>query len=208
LFLVSILLGGVVGCVGPATQPAVLPTPTVPPGWERDSANSNGGQCSYAIDHPSNMDLTSQGAYSWILNYTPTEPGDPFPNFVYISVVPDDFQSDEPGIIYNYDPDETQTLLNMQLGEAKSLRDDPNLTAWFTYTRLPDITLDDRVAQTYENTQPWEFPLGTKEIRYYIQANRCTYIVGGYLATVGSGQTGAIDEQTFDRIIASFRLGR
>ncbi|MEO7840406.1 MAG: hypothetical protein ABIU06_13745 [Anaerolineales bacterium] len=55
-------------------------------------------------------------------------------------------------------------------------------------------------------TQPWKFPLGTKEIRYTLQANGCTYLIGGYLATVGSGQPGAIDEELFDQVIATFRL--
>jgi hypothetical protein len=153
------------------------------------------------------MEGISQGEYSWSLSFKTTEPSGPVPNFVYISVIPDDLQSSEPGMIYNYDPAETQTLLNMQVGESKSLRDfDPNLAPAFTYTRLPDRTLSNQAAQTYENTQPWEFPQGTKEIRNYLKANGCTYLVGGYMATVGSGQPGTIDEALFDQVIATFRL--
>ena len=206
LILLSILLGGVAGCALRNTPPAAPPTPTLTSGWERRSLSANQGQCAYIIDHPSNMDVTSQGTYNWILSHTTTEPSGPVPNFIYISVIPNGFQSDEPGIIYNYDPAETQTLLNMQTGESISLRDDPTMAPWFTYTRLPDTTLDGQTAQTYENDQPWEFPLGTKEIRYYLQGNDCTYLVGGYMATVGSGQPGAIDEELFDQIIATFRL--
>jgi hypothetical protein len=77
---------------------------------------------------------------------------------------------------------------------------------WFTYARLPDMMLSSQTAQAYENTQPWEFPLGTKEIRYYLQGKGCTYLIGGYMATVGSGRPGAIDEELFDQIIATFRL--
>jgi hypothetical protein len=152
------------------------------------------------------MDVTVQGGYSSILNYTSTEPSGPFPNFIYISVIPNDFQSDGAAIIYNYDPGETQTLLNMQMGESRALRDDPTLAPWFTYMRLSDATFGNQAAKTYENTQPWEFPLGTRETRYYLQANGCTYLIGGYIATVGSGQPGAIDEETFDQIIGSFHL--
>jgi hypothetical protein len=152
------------------------------------------------------MDGASQDPYSWILSSTAAEPSGPVPNFIYISVIPDDFQPGGDEIIYNYDPVETQTLLNMQVGEGRSLREDPNLASWFTYTRLPDTTLDRQAAQTYENDQPWEFPLGTKEIRYYLQGNDCLYLIGGYVATVGSGQPGAIDEELFDQIIAAFRL--
>ena len=210
LMILCLILVGLVGCARPSTQPAEPPTPvqlptaTLPSGWETYSGQ---GQCSYAISHPSNMDVTSQGEYSWLLSQTSTEPSEPVPSFVYISVIPDDFQNDEPGIIYNYHPAETQTLLNMQVGESRSLRDfDPNLAPSFTYTRLSDTILSNQTAQTYENTQPWEFPPGTNEVRYYLKANGCTYLIGGYLATVGGGQPGAIDEELFDEIIATFRL--
>ena len=205
LIILSSLLVGIAGCAPRGTQPAALPTPTVPSGWERYPGP---GQCGYSVDHPSNMDIASQGTYSWILSSSAGETSGPFPNFIYISVIPDEFprSGEEPGAIYNYDPSETQTLLNMQVGESRSLRDDSTVMDWFTYTRLLDTTLGDQPAQTYENDQPWEFPPGTKEIRYYLQANGCTYLVGGYLATVGSGQPGAIDEDLFDEIIGSFRV--
>ena len=205
LTLLSILLGGVTGCAPRSTEPVTLPTPTVAPGWERFVDQ---GGCSYVIDFPSDMDGSSHDTYSWILSSTAAEPSGPAPNFIYISVIPDDFQpsGNEPGIIYNYDPAETQTLLNLQVSESRSLRDDPLLADWFIYTRLPDTALGNQAAQTYENTQPWEFPMGTKEIRYYLKANGCTYLMGGYLATVGSGSPGSIDEELFDQIIATFRL--
>ena len=209
LVILSLLLGVAAGCAPRATQPVDLPTPTLPvaatlpSGWETYTSQ---GQCGYSISHPANMEGASQGTYSWILSVTATEPSGPVPNFVYISVIPDDFQSSESGAIYNYDPAETETLLNMQVGESRSLRDDPNIAPWFTHTRLQDTTLSNQTAQTYENTQPWEFPLGTKEIRYYLKANGCTYLIGGYFATVGSGQPLAIDEELFDQIIATFKV--
>ena len=218
LMILSIVLGGVAGCApasaGPTIQPTLAlqptpmlqPRPTLRPGWETHAASADQGGCGYAIDHPSDMDVASQGTYSWTLNITTAEPSGPVPNFVYVSVIPDELQIIEPGVIYNYDPAETQTLLNMQVGEGKSLRDDPKLASSFTYTRLPDTTIGYQAAQTYENTQPWEFPLGTKEIRYYLKANGCTYLIGGYVATGGSDQPTAIDQELFDQIIASFRL--
>jgi uncharacterized membrane protein len=92
------------------------------------------------------------------------------------------------------------------VGESKSLRENLGIDQGFTYTRLPDTILLDGAAQTYENTQPWEFPQGTKEIRYYLKANGCTYMIGGYLDTTGSQEPGAISEALFDEIIASFHL--
>ena len=154
------------------------------------------------------MDITGQGTYSWIVGFATTEPTGPVPNFIYISVIPADFprSGSEPGAIYNYDPAETQTLLDLPVGENGSLREDPNLAPSFTYTRLPDATLGNQAARAYENTQPWEFPPGTKEIRYYLQANGCIYLVGGYIATAGSGQMGAINEELFDQIMATFQV--
>jgi len=215
LLILSLLFGAVVGCAPRATQPVepitpITPTPlvaaTAPSGWETYTGQ---GQCGYAISHPANIDLTSEGPYSWIFSVTSTEPSGPVPNFVYVSVIPDGFQSSESGVIYNYDAAETEFLLNMQVGESRSLREGTNLAdtaPWFTHTRLPDTTLSNQTAQTYENTQPPEFPLGTKEIRYYLQGNDCTYLIGGYMATVGSGEARAISQELFDEIIATFQV--
>lgn len=208
LMILSIVLGGAAGCAPAATQPAIPPTPTLPSGWETHSASADQGQCGYVIDHPAAMDVASQGTYNWLLNSPTAQSSEPVPNFIYISVIPDNFQSSEPGSIYNYDPGETQTLLNMQVGESRSLREDPNTASWFTYTRLPDTALGGQSAQAYQNDQPWEFPPGTREIRYYLKGNGCTYLLGGYLSTVGSGQPGAIDQALFDKVMASFRLAR
>ena len=205
LVSLSLLFAVVAGCAPAEPQSAEPPASTLPAGWE---TYTNDGQCSYAFSHPSDMEGASQGTYSWYLSPTATtEPG-LVPNFIYISVIPDDFRrsGSEPGAVYNYDPAETQTLLSLQVGQSQSLREDPNLAPSFTYTRLPNTTLSNQTAQTYENTQPWEFPPGTKEIRHYLQANGCTYLIGGYLATVGSGQTGAINEELFDQIIATFQV--
>jgi hypothetical protein len=216
LVILSLFLGGVVGCAQVGTPPVIPATPTLgstpspaapaeatlPSGWETYTGQ---GQCGYAISHPADMQGASQGTYSWTLNTTSSEPSGPVPNFVYVSVIPDGFQG-QPGDIYNHDPAEANTLLSMQVGESKALHPDLNTASSFTYTRLPDTTLSDQLAQAYENSQPWEFPVGTKEIRYYLQGNGCTYLVGGYMDTLGSGQSGAINEELFDQIISTFRL--
>ena len=223
LVILSLLFGGVAGCATAGTQPVdpttapppaaatqpIVPTTappaievTLPSGWESYTSQ---GQCGYSISHPADMEGASEGTYSWILNSKTTEPSGPFPNFIYVSVIPADFQGGG-GEIYNYDPAETQTLLGLPVGESKSLREDPALAPWFTYTRLTDTALSSQAAQTYENTQPWEFPPETSEIRYYLQANGCTYLIGGYMATVGSGEPGAISQERFNEIMATFRV--
>lgn len=186
--------------VDPATAPPATEV-TLPSGWESYIGQ---GQCGYTIGHPADMEGTSQNTYSLTLSQAATEPSGPFPNFIYVSVIPTDFQGGA-GEIYNYDPAETQTLLSLQPGESKSLREDPALAPSFTYTRLPDTTLNHQAAQAYENNQPWEFPAGTKEIRYYLQGNGCTYLIGGYISTDDSGAAGAIRRELFDEIVATFQ---
>jgi hypothetical protein len=80
------------------------------------------------------------------------------------------------------------------------------MAPWFTFTRRPDTTIGDQVARAYENTRPWEFPAGTKEIRYYLKTDNCIYQVGGYMDTTGSTQPGAITEDLFNQIVATFQL--
>ena len=215
LMILSILLVGAAGCAPQNMQPTVLATlppsltPTaivnIPDGWE---TYANEGQCGFVISHPANIDISMQGTYNWLFTPTDADPGGQIRNFIYVSVIPDGFDSSGGEIIYNYDPAEMGILLNMQVGESRSLREDPNTAPWFTYTRVLDTVMDNQAAQTYENAQPWEFPLGTMEIRHYLQANGCTYLIGGYLATVGSGQPGAIDEELYREIINTIRVSQ
>lgn len=152
------------------------------------------------------MQVTSNGSHSRILGFELPNPDQGARNFVYVSVIPMDLQPTPDEVVYNFDPAEAEILLNMQVGESKSVRELPNGEAGFTYQRQPDTMISGRAAQTYENVQPWEFPGGTKEIRYYLSLNGCTYLIGGYLDTTGSNQPGAITEDLFRRILATVQL--
>ena len=141
IVLLSLLFGGVAGCAQVGTQPVDLATPTatapsIPSPTEAVEATlprcPRDGRPTPARDNAATPSATQQTwtaparrLHSWILTYTATEPSGPVPNFVYISVIPGDFQSGRQGVIYNYDPAETETLLNMQVGESRSFREDP-----------------------------------------------------------------------------------
>jgi hypothetical protein len=153
------------------------------------------------------MEGTDSGDYSWTLGMKQANPDEGARNFVYVSVIPAGFQSSG-GDIYNYNTAEADILLNMQVGESKSLREGLDIAAGFSYTRQPDTILDGQAAKVYESMQPWEFPQGTKEIRYYVQTEEYTYMLGGYVDTTGSNQPGAITEAVFDQIVATFRVMR
>ena len=153
------------------------------------------------------MQVTDQGTYSQIIGFRLANPDEGARNFVYVSVIDEEIQSmDEEGV-YNYDPTEAEILLNMQVGESQSVREVQNVAQWFTYQRMPDTPIGGHAAQSYQNVQPWEFPGGTKEIRYYLTLNGCTYLIGGYLDTTSSNQPGAITEELFDQIVATVGLG-
>lgn len=216
LVVAGLLFGAIVGCAQVGAQPVdsathmplPLPSPTtlmetpIPSGWETYSNQS----CGYAISYPPGMEVTNQGTYSWILGAVVENPEDAARNFIYVSVIPKVLGRGGDESIYNYDPGEAANLLNLQVGESGSTHDDPNATQGFTYTRLPDTTINNHAAQAYENSQPWEFPAGTKEIRYYLLEDDCTYLLGGYTDTTGSTLPGAINKDLFDQIIATFRV--
>jgi hypothetical protein len=152
------------------------------------------------------MQITDQGTSNQLLAFSLDTPGRGATNFIYVSVIDQESPTLGEEIIYNYDPAETEILLNMQVGESKALRDIADVAPWFTYERMPDTPIGGHVAQTYENVQPWEFPEGTKEIRYYLLLNDCTYLIGGYLDTMDSDEPGAIDEELFNQIVATIQL--
>jgi len=183
----------------PPTEAAEAP---VPAGW---TAFTN-QQCAYSISYPEDMQITDQGASNQLLAFRQDGPGAGPTNFIYVSVIDQSSPPAGGGVIYNYDPGETETLLNMGVGESKALRDIADIAPYFTYERKPDTPIGGQVAQTYENAQPWEFPAGTKEIRYYVSSNDCIYLIGGYLDATSSGQAGAIGEDLFNEIMATVQI--
>jgi hypothetical protein len=196
-----------------STQPPAQPTPTtgspiatgealIPEGWMTHTSQ----RCEYALSYPADMEISNEGAYSRSLGFKLANPDEGARNFVYVSVIPDEYQNLGVESIYNYDPTEAGLLLNMPVGASESVRDIPQVAQWFVYERQPDTTISGYAAQTYENVQPWEFPDGTKEIRYYVALDGCTYLIGGYLDTTGSNQPGAITEELFQQIMATVRL--
>ena len=181
-----------------AATPANQPTPIL--GWE---TYKNPG-FKYTISYPIGMEGAANGDYSWTLMVKLANPDAGARNFIYVSVIPANFQGKD-GDIYNYNKPEADILLNMQVGESKSLREGVAING-FTYTRKPDTIVSGQAAKTYENTQPWEFPAGTMEIRYYLQTDANTYLIGGYIDTSRADLPGNITAESFNQMIATFQL--
>lgn len=179
----------------------------IPAGWVTYASQKG----EYSISYPSEMRVTEQGLYSQTFIFNLANPDEGARNFIYVSVIAREIQDlVKQGVynhdVYNYDPSETDVLLNMQVGESKSLHEGVNVKSGFTFQRQPDTMISVHNARTYERIQPWEFPIGTKEIRYYLSFNGSTYLIGGYLDTTGSNQAGAITEDLFQQIVATVRL--
>lgn len=213
LMIASLVLVRISGCAPSATSTVELPTsmlisstapvePTLATGW---GTYTSPQPCGYSISYPTNMEGTSEGANSWTLRVPVAESDEAARNFIDVSTIPQELPSGFEGA-YNYDPAEAETLLNMQVGESKSMRDDPSSDPWFTYTRTAYTVIGDQVTQTYENNMPWEFSEGTKDSRHYLTRNDCTYLIGGYLDNTGSTQAGAIKEELYSQIIATFHV--
>lgn len=173
--------------------------------------NSANPQCGYGISYPPKIQVTEQTPYSQTLGFNLPDSDAGIPNFIYVSVVTPEIQKMvEDGVynhdVYNYDPTATSILVNMQPGERKSVHQAPGMEIGFTFERKLDTQISSHIAQTYENIRPWEFPSGTKEIRYYLPLDGCIYLIGGYVDTTQSNQPGAIMEDLFRQIIATVHV--
>jgi putative hemolysin len=174
----------------------------IPGGW----ATYTSQRCEFTISHPAEMEVTNNGPHSNSISFKLSDPDQVAWNFIYVSVISPDLLVTPDEGIYNYDPAVAEILLRMQVGESKPVHTASNLAQWYTYQRQPDVPIDGNTAQTFENVQPWEFPDGTKEIRYFLPLNGCTYMIGGYVDTSGANQTGTITEELFEQIVATIQV--
>jgi hypothetical protein len=179
----------------------------IPAGWVTHTSQ----QCEYAISYPSEMVAHAQNPYSETILFNLPDPEEGARNFLYVSVIDPEIQNRAKqgaylNEVYNFDPVEMNILLDMQVGESKPVHEFPNVESGFTFQRQMDAVIGDQTALTYERVQPWEFPIGTKEIRYYLSLNGCIYMIGGYMDMTGSNQLGAITEDLFHQIVATIRL--
>jgi len=202
-------VNGITASFDHRTVPADTSQSPVPATWV--TYNSANQQCGYVISYPPEIQVTEQTPYSQTLGFKLPDSDAGIPNFIYMSVVTPEIQKlVEDGIynhdVYNYDPAAIEILVNMQTGESKSVHPAPAMETGFTFERNLDTQISGHIAQTYENIHPWEFPAGTKEIRYYLPSDGCIYLIGGYVATTQSNQPGAITEELFNQIVTTIQL--
>jgi hypothetical protein len=199
-------VNGATASFDPRAVPVTSGEAPIPAGW----ATYTSPQREYTISYPPELQVTEQTPYSQTFGFKLTDSDAGARNFIYVSVITPEIQNMvKEGLynhhVYNYDPAATAILLNLQVGESKPVHPSPSVESGFIYQRQSDTTISGHVAQTYENAQPWEFPSGTKEIRYYLSQNGCTYLIGGYIDGTGSNQPGAVTEELFSQIVATFR---
>lgn len=191
------------------SAPVMTPTTVAnefvaPAGWM--TAGHAIRSCEVQLSYPANMQVAEQGVNSRLLSFISDDPDYVAANFIYVSIINEELQGSNEERIYNYDPTAASLLLNLQVGESAPLHANPQIASWYTYQRLPDTTVSGQTARVYENVRPWEFPVGTKEIRYYVSVNGCTYQIGGYLDTTGTNKPGMIAEDLFNQIIENLSI--
>ena len=202
-------VNGVTASFDHRAVPAENSQTPVPATWV--TYNNASQQCGYEISYPPELQVTEQTPYSQTFGFNLPDSDAGIPNSIYMSVVTPEIQKMvEDGNynhdVYNYDPAAIEILVNMQPGESKSIHPAPVMETGFTFERKLDTQISGHNAQTYENIHPWEFPRGTKEIRYYLPSDGCIYLIGGYVDTTQSNQPGTIMEDLFHQIIATVQV--
>jgi len=202
-------VNGVTASFDQRAMPVETSQAPAPAGWTTYTSASP--QCGYVISYPSELLVTEETPYSQTIGFQLVDSDAGARNFLYVSVVTPEIQNKvKEGLyeheVYNYDPAATEILLNMQIGESKVVHQSPSIETGFTFERKLDTQISGRIAQSYENLNPWEFPSGTKEIRYLLTLDGCTYLIGGYMDSTGSNQPGAIPEGLFNQIVSTIQL--
>ena len=162
-------------------------------------------QYGFAIDFPSDMRVVENHTASWMLVNTGSSLDGLDLSFAYVSVIPVGFQSGG-GDIYNFNTREAEVLWGLAVGETRSLVDDPESRQWFTYHRFDDVSLAGQMARRIENSDPWEAPIGTEEIRFYLFTADHIYLVGAYANDTDSTNPLLVTRDRFNSIAQSFRL--
>ncbi len=112
------------------------------------------------------------------------------PSFMYISLIPDDFNG-KAGEIYIYSPEETKKLLNMQIGEIDQYQ---------RYKRLADVTVDGFTAKVFEGLAPAQHLKGDIVRELYLHKGDNTYMIGVFITAEDKSMT----LETFNQILQSF----
>ncbi len=158
----------------------------------------------YEIIVPENMQLDVVSDYSIQLFPNGDIQGQGPTNFLYVTVIPQDFSNDK-AEAYNYQASWYEKLIavsktgeSVSVADARSQQDE-----WYTYTRVDDVVIDGKTFLSFENTKPWEFPTGTTERRFLLEDNGKRYILGYYTG----GETGAlVDPKIALKVLQSIKL--
>ena len=202
-------VNGVTTSFDPRTDPAEGGEAIIPNEWV--TYTSSNPQCGYAISYPPEMQVIEQTEYSQLFGFKLPDSDAGIQKFVYVSVVTPEVQNmvsdgTYEHDVYTYDSMAMDILLKLQVGESKSVHQVTDLESWFTFERKPDAQISGQVVQVYENQSPWEFSDGTKEIRYILSLEGCTYLIGGFIDIAPSGEPGEITESLFQQIVATVQV--
>jgi hypothetical protein len=121
--------------------------------------------------------------------------GPSFPVF-FITVIPSGFDNADASA-YNFLQEEAlQELVNLEVGSSMATEAIPE---YYTFTRLPDLTIGGEDFVLVENTRVWEAPAGVKDRRALLAAGGNLYMLGTYYETVE-------ELETFETVLEQFRV--
>jgi hypothetical protein len=191
----KVLSGNNVPTVAPAGKV------TIPDGWK----TYNSETLKYSISYPESYNVEANGENSIIIQKPLKTPSVGPANFVYVSVVTEDKYEND-GAVYNFNDDDYEKLMDLDIGDSVSFAasDQPELSKWFTYNRIEDTVIDGQPTRRFENKSPWEFPPGTKEVRYIFEDDGVIYVLGYYYG--GDGLENTIDPYEAFNIVSTFKL--
>lgn len=149
---------------------------------------------------------SSNGEYSKSFARISESPNAKNSVFLYFSVVPAGV-STQSAEFYNYNNQDFQTMISMQDGETKNLRnsENPEVNKYFNYQKVGNVTIEGYSTKSYINTKPWEFPSGTTEYRFITEFANVNYIIGGYLGLDVNSPT-YISREEFNKILETVKF--
>ncbi len=183
------------------TQESASTSARIPEGWQSYQNNSWG----LSMHYPPAFEIQQNGENSILVVKKVPVSTQEATNFIYISAIEEGASYDD-GEIYNYNKAQLHTLTRMDINDEKPLAgDSAGIKEHTIYKRLPDTVISGKTAQFFVNMKPWGFPMGTHEYRNIVVLDDRTFLIGGYISTVGHNEY-SISKELFEGITRTILL--
>jgi|GEM_PF-7132938 len=173
-------------------QKTIQVTPTPSPDQTANWQTYKSLKYGYTLKYPAGFETNDQSGSVIISKKVEGVGGTGPENFIYVSTIPDTYNRDRDGIIYNYDETQTPVLLQLKIGDLK--------TGNNVYSRVEDTDIDGIQGETFINNSPTEFIKGTIEKRIYVHKGTNTFLIGAYTSSTDISMT------LFNQVLSTFKF--